>query len=43
MPISLYDATVKSFIQTVGAVSAFTWRGTALSSDQLAACNTAAA
>ena len=30
-------------VARVGAVSAFTWRGTALSSDQLAACNTAAA
>lgn len=29
MPISLYDATVKSFIQTVGAVSAFLDKGLA--------------
>jgi hypothetical protein len=29
-------------VARVGAVSAFTWRGTTLSADQLAACNTAA-
>ena len=29
MPISLYDATVKSFIQTVGAVSGFLEKGRA--------------
>lgn len=29
-------------VARVGAVSAFTWRGTTLSADQLAACNAAA-
>lgn len=32
----------RRIVARVGAVSAFTWRGSALSADQLAACNAAA-